>query len=62
MKTKKTTSKIESTNTEEKKISRRVAVKKVSRYAAVTTLGTMVLLSPKGAQAASKAPTPGWGG
>ena len=44
-----------------KRISRRAALKKVSKYAAVTALGTFLILNPQKAQAASGAPAPGDG-
>lgn len=39
-------------------ITRKAALKKMGSYAAFTALGTMVLLSPKAAQAASGTPDP----
>lgn len=39
-------------------ISRKEALKKMGTYAAFTAVGTMVLLSPKAAQAGSTAPAP----
>ncbi len=39
-----------------KEITRKEALKKMGTYAAFTALGTMVLLSPKAAQAGSTAP------
>ena len=45
----------------EKKITRKEAIKKVGKYAAVTAAATFIILSPKQAQATSPAPTPGWG-
>ena len=44
-----------------KRISRRAALKKVSKYAAVTALGTFLILNPQKAQAASGPPAPGGG-
>ena len=44
-----------------KRISRRAALKKVSKYAAVTALGTFLILNPQKAQAASGPPAPGDG-
>tara|TARA_B110000238_G_scaffold199872_1_gene248160 strand:- start:78 stop:239 length:162 start_codon:yes stop_codon:yes gene_type:complete len=41
-------------------ITRKDAVKKMGRYAALTALGTFIILSPQKAQAAS--PPPGTGG
>jgi sorbitol-specific phosphotransferase system component IIC len=62
MKSKKTPKKIIASVKEEKiQITRRDAVKKVSRYAAFTALGTMLLLSPKASQATSLPEQPGWG-
>lgn len=43
-----------------KEISRKEAIKKFGKYAAVTSLGTFMLLSPQKAQANS-APPPGSG-
>lgn len=46
-------------NKEDKKeITRKEALKKMGTYAAFTALGTMVLLSPKAAQAGSTTPAP----
>ncbi|MBN1651444.1 MAG: hypothetical protein JXQ26_00840 [Tissierellales bacterium] len=42
----------------EELISRKEAIKKVGTYAAFTALGTMVILSPKAAQAGSQTPAP----
>ena len=39
-------------------ITRKDALKKIGSYAAVTALGTMVLLSPKASQAGSQSPAP----
>ena len=44
--------------TEEEKINRKEAIKKVGKYAAFTALGTMIILSPKKSQADSTSPTP----
>ena len=45
------------------KITRTEAIKKVSKYAAVTAVSMFVILSPKKSQAGSAAPPdPGWGG
>lgn len=45
-------------NKQEKKgITRKEALKKIGTYTAFTALGTMVLLSPKEAQAGSQLPT-----
>ncbi len=46
-------------NPEDKKeITRKQALKKMGSYAALTALGTLVLLSPKAAQAGSTTPAP----
>jgi hypothetical protein len=42
-------------------ITRRAAVGKLGKYAAVTALGTFLILNPKKAQAMSSAPPPGGG-
>jgi|TARA_B110000196_G_C20777344_1_gene489420 hypothetical protein len=42
-------------------ITRRVAVEKLGKYAAVTAIGTFLILNPKKAQAMSSAPPPGGG-
>lgn len=47
-------------NKKTKKITREEAVKKLGKYAAVTALGTFILLNPQQAQATSPA-TPGEG-
>lgn len=39
-------------------ITRKAALKKMGSYAAFTALGTMILLSPKAAQAGSTTPEP----
>jgi len=41
-------------------ISRKEAIKKMGKYAALTAMGTFMILSPKKAQAASVLPSPGW--
>ena len=41
-------------------ISRKEAIKKMGKYAALTAMGTFMILSPKKAQAASVPPSPGW--
>ena len=52
----------ESSNTETKKITRKEAIKKAGKYAALTAATTLIILSPKEGQASSEAPTdPGWG-
>ena len=50
-----------------KDISRKEAIKKMGKYAALTAMGTFMILSPKKAQAQSDPPYPGvgngnWGG
>ena len=42
-------------------ISRKEAIKKMGKYAALTAMGTFMILSPKKAQAGSPAPVPGFG-
>lgn len=42
-------------------ITRRAAVEKLGKYAAVTAIGTFLILNPKKAQAMSSAPPPGGG-
>lgn len=47
---------------EDKNITRKEAIKKMGRYAGLTALGTLIILSPKKAQAQSPPPDlPGWG-
>lgn len=48
-------------NTEQvdKEITRKEAIKKVGKYAAVTAAAMLIVLSPKESQAQST-PTPGW--
>lgn len=47
---------------EDKNITRKEAIKKMGRYAGLTALGTLIILSPKKAQASSPPPElPGWG-
>lgn len=41
-------------------ISRKDAMKKMGKYAALTALGTFILLSPQKAQATSVPQKPGW--
>lgn len=43
-------------NTKKEKITRKDAIRKMGTYAAFTAVGTMVLLSPKAAQAGSTVP------
>jgi hypothetical protein len=45
-------------NKKKDQITRKEAIKKMGTYAAFTALGTMVLLSPKAAQAGSTTPEP----
>ena len=40
-------------------ITRKQAIKKMGKYAALTAIGTFTILSPKKAQAQSVAPNPG---
>jgi hypothetical protein len=40
-------------------ISRKDAIKKMGKYAALTAMGTFMILNPKKAQAASGPPEPG---
>lgn len=42
-------------------ITRKEALKKAGKYAALTAATMLILLSPKESQAQSNAPTPGWG-
>lgn len=44
-----------------REITRKEAIKKVGKYAAVTAGTMLVVLSPKASQAQSPTPTPGWG-
>ena len=41
-------------------ISRKDAIKKMGKYAALTAMGTFMILSPKKAQAFSAPSDPGW--
>ncbi len=41
-------------------ISRKDAIKKMGKYAALTAMGTFMILTPKRAQAESTPPDPGW--
>lgn len=41
-------------------ITRKDAIKKAGKYAAVTAAAMFIVLSPKDSQAQSPAPTPGW--
>jgi len=45
-------------NTNQDKISRKEALKKMGKYAALTAIGTFIVLNPKQAQASSP-PDPG---
>ena len=40
-------------------INRKEAIKKISKYAALTAMGTFLILNPQKAQATSVAPAPG---
>jgi len=51
--------KTENTLDDTNDISRKEAIKKMGKYAALTAMGTFMILSPKKAQAASTAPSPG---
>ena len=42
-------------------ITRKDAIKKMGKYAALTAVGTFMILNPKEAQAMSAPPDPGWG-
>ncbi|MDC1492444.1 hypothetical protein N8376_03715, partial [Flavobacteriaceae bacterium] len=42
-------------------ITRKEAIKKMGKYAALTAVGTFMILNPKEAQASSAPPGPGWG-
>jgi len=42
-------------------ITRNEAIKKMGKYAALTAVGTFMILNPKEAQASSAPPGPGWG-
>ena len=48
-------------NNEQEDITRKEAVKKLGKYAALTALGTFMILNPKKAQAQSNPPNPGGG-
>jgi hypothetical protein len=41
-------------------ISRKEAIKKMGKYAALTAMGTFMILNPKKAQAFSAPTSPGW--
>ena len=43
------------------KISRKEAIKKAGKYAALTAATTLIILSPKQSQATSTPTAPGWG-
>ena len=42
-------------------ITRKDAINKMGKYAALTAVGTFMILNPKEAQASSAPPGPGWG-
>ena len=42
-------------------ITRKDAIKKMGKYAALTAVGTFMILNPKEAQSSSALPCPGWG-
>ena len=42
-------------------ITRKQAIKKMGKYAALTAIGTFAILNPKKAQATSAPPDPWWG-
>ena len=48
-------------NNKQEDITRKEAVKKLGKYAALTALGTFMILNPKKAQAQSNPPNPGGG-
>jgi hypothetical protein len=50
-----------STDTTPSGITRKDAIKKMGKYAALTAVGTFMILNPKEAQASSTPPGPGWG-
>ncbi|MDA3815949.1 MAG: hypothetical protein PF486_01135 [Prolixibacteraceae bacterium] len=50
----------EKSTTEVKEITRKDAIKKAGKYAAVTAAAMFIVLSPKDSQAQSPAPRPGW--
>ena len=50
-----------STETTPSGITRKDAIKKMGKYAALTAVGTFMILNPKDAQASSAPPGPGWG-
>ena len=50
-----------STETTPSGITRKDAIKKMGKYAALTAVGTFMILNPKEAQASSAPPGPGWG-
>jgi hypothetical protein len=47
-------------NSHKEEITRKEAIKKAGKYAAVTTASMLIVLSPKKSQAQSPTPTPGW--
>ena len=50
-----------STETTPSGITRKDAIKKMGKYAALTAVGTFMILNPKKAQAQSTPPDPWWG-
>ena len=48
-------------NSYKEEITRKEAIKKAGKYAAVTAASMLIVLSPKKSQAQSPAPNPGWG-
>jgi hypothetical protein len=52
--------KTENTSNGTNDISRKEAIKKTGKYAALTTMGTFMILSPKNAQAEYSPPPLGW--
>ncbi len=48
-------------NTQKEEITRNEAIKKMGKYAALTALGTFIILNPKKAQAGSGLTNPGSG-
>jgi len=47
-------------NNPKEEITRKEALKKAGKYAAVTAASMLIVLSPKESQAQSPAPKPGW--
>ena len=52
--------KTENTPNDTDDISRKEAIKKMGKYAALTAMGTFMILNPKKAQAFSGPPSPRW--